>query len=200
MIKVIDKIKKVSIATMILAVISGVAFIANPALCQKYISILIGVAFISVGLVGVAVSMFGNKSYSLMALGIIAVVIGVVICFKYKDLTAVFIFVLGIFMIVAGFTDFFTSLKVLAASRFIAITSMTLAVLTIIFGFIAVFNAYETQEALIRLLGVALLVYAVMDLVAFFEVKALVRKVKQAMDEADNGNKEIETTGEIVED
>ncbi len=200
MIKVIDSIKKVSIATIILAIIGGIAFIAAPAFCQKYISLFIGVAFISVGLSGIAVSLIGKKMYYLLVLGILSAVIGIIICFRYKEITAFIIIIVGAFMIVSGLTDLLTSVKVLIASRFFGILSLTLSVLTVVFGFIAVFKAFEVQSALIQFIGVALLVYAVLDIIAYIEVKAMVRKLKKNVAEQENGTKEIETTGEIVDE
>ena len=198
MIKVLDKVKKISIATIILAIIGGIAFIAAPEFCQKYISLFIGVAFISVGLTGIAVSLIGKNSYFLTVLGVISVIIGIIICFKYKEIAAVIIVIIGAFMVASGLTDFFTSLKVLISSRFFGLMSMALSIVTVVFGFIAIFKAFEAQEMLIRILGVALLIYAVMDIVAFIEVKAIVRKVRKAAEEK-NRTGEIETTGEIVE-
>lgn len=199
MIKVIDSVKKVSIATIILAIIGGIAFIAAPEFCQKYISLFIGVSFISVGLSGIAVSLIGKKTYFLLVLGIISALIGVVICFRYKEITAFIIIVVGMFMIVSGLTDLFTSFKVLVASRFFGFLSLALSVVTVVCGFIAVFKAFEVQSTLVQFIGVALLVYAVLDIIAFVEVKAMLRKARKAAEEQEAAHKEIETTGEIIE-
>ncbi|MBQ9229409.1 MAG: DUF308 domain-containing protein [Eubacterium sp.] len=199
MVKLIDKVKKISIVTIILAVLGGIALIAQPEACQKYLSLFIGIAFVAVGLTGIAVSLLGNKSYLLMTLSVLILIGGVIICVMYKPITSLIIMVIGIFMIVSGVTDFFTSLKVLGGNRFFGILSMLLSVLTAVFGFIAVFHSYSVQASLIQFLGVALLVYAVLDIIAFIEVKTLVRKVKKAVDEAENADQEIETTGEIIE-
>lgn len=200
MIKVLDSVKKVSVATIILAIIGGIAFIAAPEFCQKYISLFIGVSFISVGLTGIAVSLIGKNKYFLLVLGVIAAVIGLVICFRYKEITAFIIIVVGAFMIVSGLTDLLTSLKVMVASRFFGFFSLVLSVATVVFGFIAVFKAFEVQKTLVQFIGAALLVYAVLDIIAYIEVKAMMRKVRKAADEQENAPNEIETTGEIVEE
>jgi len=199
MIKLLDQIKKISIATIILAIIGGVAFIAAPELCQQYISLFIGASFIVVGVAGIIVFIANRSAYLSLSMGILLLIIGIVICVLYKQITALIIIIIGIFMILSGVMDFITSIRVLVSNKFFGLLSMVLSVATIVCGGIAVFRAYDVQPLIIRFIGVALLVYAVLDIIAFIEVKVIAKKARAAKEAEQERERAIESTGEIVE-
>ena len=196
MIKLLDQIKKISIATIVLAILGGVAFIAYPEQCQQYISLFIGAAFIVVGVAGIIVFIANRSAYLSLAMGILLLIVGIVVCALYKQITALIIIIIGIFMILSGVTDFLTSLRVLVSNKFFGFLSLLLSVATIVCGGIAVFRAYDVQPVIIRFIGVALLVYAVLDIIAFIEVKLIAKKAREAKEAEQERGRAVEISDE----
>jgi uncharacterized membrane protein HdeD (DUF308 family) len=65
-----------------------------------------------------------------------------------------------------------------------------------IFGIIAITKSGELTIAIVRFMGIALIVYAVLDIISFIQVKKLAKDVKTAVE----ATGDVETEGTIVEE
>lgn len=192
--KILQQIKRLSLATVIIGFIAGIFFIAFPAQCIKYISLAVGIAFIGIGVAGVISYIFDRASTFSLIMGILLGIIGIIICVRYKQVISFIVVVIGIFIIAAGITNLVTGLKVIRKSLFFGWFTLFMSVATIVFGLIAVLNSTALTETLVRIIGVGLIIYAVLDLVAFFEVRSLAKEVKQSIDAVSD----IETDAQVV--
>lgn len=59
---------------------------------------------------------------------------------------------------------------------------MLLSVITIIFGIVAITKSVQLTDGIVRFIGAALIVYAVLDLVTYIQVNSKVKQVKDAVD------------------
>lgn len=59
---------------------------------------------------------------------------------------------------------------------------MLLSVITIIFGIVAITKSTQLTDGIVRFIGAALIVYAVLDLVTYIQVNSKVKQVKDAVD------------------
>lgn len=59
---------------------------------------------------------------------------------------------------------------------------MLLSVITIIFGIVAITKSSQLTDGIVRFIGAALIVYAVLDLVTYIQVNSKVKQVKNAVD------------------
>lgn len=57
-----------------------------------------------------------------------------------------------------------------------------LSVITIIFGIVAITKSAALTDSIVRFIGAALIIYAVLDLVSFIQVNAMAKKIKQKID------------------
>ena len=194
--KILAQIKKMSVATIILSILGGVLFIGFPEQCIKYISLAVGIAFITIGIVGIVNYLVDKSSGFGLATGIIVGLIGIIICVRYKQLISLIVIVIGIFIIATGIFNLFTGIKVIRSSIFFGWVTFFLSIATVIFGIIAVTKSNELTVSIVQFVGVALLVYAVLDIISFIQVRRLVKQVKSTIE----STSDLETDGTIVQE
>ena len=198
--KVIAQIKKWSVITMIIGLIGGVLFIAFPEPCIKYISLAVGASFIVIGVFGIINYLLDKSSAFSLVMGVILALTGVVICIKYKTIISVILIIIGVFVLITGIINFFTAIKVIVSSVFFGWFTLALSLTTIAFGIIAITKSNDMSNAIVQLVGASLIVYSILDLVAFIQVRQLVKQTAVDIDNVINQGEEVESSGEIIEE
>lgn len=186
MIEFLKGLKKFSISTIIVSAVLGVLFIAFPDKCIQYISLFVGGALIVIGAVAVITYLLDRNTILPLVLGIIVLVTGIVICAKYRQIISIIVVIFGIFILISGLVDFVASLKSLAILRISGWFTLVLSVITVIFGVVAITKSAALTDSIVRFIGAALIIYAVLDLVSFIQVNAMAKKVKQKIDAQDD--------------
>lgn len=180
---ILEKIKQLSLVTIVIGFLSGIMFIAFPDKCIKYISITVGVAMIALAIAGIVGYLTKkNSAFSLVG-GVLLGLIGIIVCIKYEQVVSLIVAVIGLFVMSAGITNLITGFKVIKRTVVMGWVTLLMACVTIVFGFVALTNSSAVSESLVRLIGVGLIIYAVIDLIAYFEVRSLVKEVNKAVDE-----------------
>lgn len=183
MIEFLKGLKKFSISTIIVSAVLGVLFIAFPDKCIQYISLFVGAALIVIGAFAVITYLLDRNTILPLVLGIIVLVTGIVICAKYRQIISIIVVIFGIFILISGLVDFVASLKSLAILRISGWFTLVLSVITVIFGVVAITKSAALTDSIVRFIGAALIIYAVLDLVSFIQVNAMAKKVKQRINE-----------------
>ena len=182
MIEFLKGLKKFSISTIIVSAVLGVLFIAFPDKCIQYISLFVGAALIVIGAVAVVTYLLDRNTILPLVLGIIVLVTGIVICAKYRQIISIRVVIFGIFILISGLVDFVASFKSIAILRLSGWFTLVLSVITIIFGIVAITKSAALTDSIVRFIGAALIIYAVLDLVSFIQVNAMAKKIKQKID------------------
>lgn len=182
MIEFLKGLKKFSISTIIVSAVLGVLFIAFPGKCIQYISLFVGAALIVIGAVAVVTYLLDKNTILPLVLGIIVLVTGIVICAKYRQIISIIVVIFGIFILISGLVDFVASFKSIAILRLSGWFTLVLSVITIIFGIVAITKSAALTDSIVRFIGAALIIYAVLDLVSFIQVNAMAKKIKQKID------------------
>ena len=183
MIEFLKGLKKFSISTIIVSAVLGVLFIAFPDKCIQYISLFVGAALIVIGAVAVVTYLLDRNTILPLVLGIIVLVTGIVICAKYRQIISIIVVIFGIFILISGLVDFVASFKSIAILRLSGWFTLVLSVITIIFGIVAITKSAALTDSIVRFIGAALIIYAVLDLVSFIQVNAMAKKIKQKINE-----------------
>ena len=191
--KVLSQIKKVSIGTIIVSLVVGILFVAFPGKCIDYISLFVGGSLIVTGAIGIISYLIDRISKVSLAMGIITVIAGIIICVKYKAIISIIIAIIGIFILCAGIFNFITAIKVIASSLVFGWVSFALSIATIALGIISITKSTATSQGLVRFIGIALIVYAVLGVISYFQVRKLVKQVKAEAEATDD----IEVEGSI---
>lgn len=142
--------------------------IYNPDTTMKFISTLIGIFFIVIGVIKV-INYFISRSNSTLftndiAWGSIAVIIGLVTMVYSSTIESIFRIMIGVWIIYSGFTRFTVSFRLRNVNDRLWALVLTLAVLMIVGGLYVTFY----PGALVVTLGVIIFIYAVMDLIESF--------------------------------
>lgn len=175
-------LKRFSIATIIVSAIMGVLFIAFPSKCIQYISLVVGVSLIVTGIISVVSYIVERDTKLPLVLGTISLISGIIVCAKYRAIISIIVVILGIFILTSGIVDMATSIRSIMIFRKSGWFTMLLSVITIIFGIVAITKSAQLTDGIVRFIGAALIVYAVLDLVTYIQVNSKVKQVKNAVD------------------
>lgn len=190
------KIKNLSIITIIASLIIGVILLIRPEETLRYISLFCGATLIALG-AAAWISYFSKTKSTLQAiLGTVSAVAGIVICIKYESIISAIIFLFGLFILISGIVDLFTAIDARKFRFSSWIVSLILSAATVILGLLVVFNPFDSMLGLTRLLGVGLILYAVMDLIALVQIRKTVKEAARII----NDNGEIEAFAEESDD
>lgn len=175
------KIKNLSIITIIASAVMGIVLLARPGETLYVVSMICGITMIALG-VGALISYFvKDRNMLLIILAVISVIMGIIICVKYKSIVSILLFLFGLFILISGIVDLITSIDVKRYGFGDWIVSFLMSLVTAVLGLLIVVNPFSSSLAVIRLLGISLLVYAVLDLIAFIQVKKVAKAVKEAV-------------------
>ena len=166
--KFLKKAGWTSVITSIVFAIIGLVMIYNPATTMIFISTILGIFFIAVGVIKV-INYFISKGNSTLftndiAWGLIAIIIGLVTMVYSSTIESIFRIMIGVWIIYSGFTRFSLSFRLKNVNDKLWAIVLSLAVLMIVGGLYVTFY----PGALIVTLGVIILVYAIMDLIESF--------------------------------
>lgn len=175
-------LKRFSIATIIVSAIMGVLFIAFPSKCIQYISLVVGVSLIVTGIISVVSYIIERDTKLPLVLGTISLISGIIVCAKYRAIISIIVVILGIFILTSGIVDMATSIRSIMLFRKSGWFTMLLSVITIIFGIVAITKSAQLTDGIVRFIGAALIVYAVLDLATYIQVNSKVKQVKDAVD------------------
>lgn len=173
--EILIRIKNLSLITIAAGFIIGIILLVRPDESVEFISILCGATVIMLG-VGAWISYFTKfRSTFLAILGTLAVVAGIILCVKYRSIISAVLFLFGIFVLVGGVVDLVSALEARKNDLKSWIISVVMAVIAIVLGLLVIINPFNSVMALTRILGAGLIVYAVMDLITFIQIRKMVK-------------------------
>lgn len=198
--KILTEIKKYSIILIIVCAVLGALLIAFPGKMLAYTSLFIGGAFIACGVFAIVNYIIKRRFTLTLTLGIIAVISGIIICLAYRQIISVIVFLMGVFLLVGGIVNLVNAFYVASAMPRSWIVTTVLSVAAVALGIVSMTNPFQTQNTLVQFLGIGLLVFAVLDLIAYIQVREIAKKVKQKMDDSKNSIGAVEVDYREVDD
>lgn len=173
--EILIKIKNLSLITIAAGFIIGIVLLVRPDESVQFISILCGVTVIMLG-IGAWISYFTKfKSTILAILGTLAIIAGIILCVRYRSIVSAVIFLFGVFVLVGGIVDLISAIDAKRNDLKSWIVSVIMSAVTIILGLIVIINPFDSVMVLTQLLGAGLIVYAVMDLISFIQIRKIVK-------------------------
>ncbi len=163
-----DLLKKsgwVDILISIVFAVIGIFMIARTNLAMKIISYILGGMFIAIGLIKVIDYFLSKGKYDFynhdLIYGIIAVIIGLVTIFYSGLLESMLRITIAFWIIYSGLMRLSLSLKLRTAQINMWSLSLVLSIIMIVGGIYMLFQS----GALISIVGIIMLAYAIMDLI-----------------------------------
>ncbi len=198
--KLLMEIKKYSLIGAIVLAVLGVLLIAAPGKMLRYTAFIIGGVCIACGVYAIISYIVNKASSFVLTLGIISTITGIVICAAYRQIVSVIIFILGIILLAGGVVDLVNSVYVAVSRRRSWILTVILSVASIVLGIISITNPFDTQEKIVQFVGAGLVVFAVVDIIAYIQVMAISKEVQSKISRSGNENSAVEVDYEEVDD
>lgn len=183
---IFQEIKKYSIIVIVVTAVLGILLMAFPDKMIAYTSIVIGGCFIICGLSALINYAIKQDSKFTLVLGIIAVISGIIICAAYRQIVSVIIFFIGIFLLVGGIVDLINSVDVAFRHFRSWIFTTVLSIASIVLGILSIVNPFNAQNKIVQLIGVGLVLFAVLDLVTFIQIKKVAKEFNKKLDSKEN--------------
>lgn len=169
--KFLNGLQKYSFIIISITAILGALLLAFPGKMLAYTAFFIGAAFIICGCLAIVNYISENKSKFTLVLGVTAAVIGVIVCFAYKQIISVIVFILGAFLLVGGIVNLVNSFYIAISRHRSWILTVALSIASIVLGVLSIRNPFGTQEKLVQLIGAGLIAFAVLDTVAYVSLR-----------------------------
>lgn len=169
--KFLANLQKYSFIIIGITAVLGVLLLVFPDKMLAYTSFFIGAAFIICGCLAIVNYISENKSKFTLILGVASAVIGVIVCFTYKQIISVIVFIIGAFLLVGGIVNLVNSFYIAISRHRSWILTVVLSIASIVLGVLSIRNPFGTQEKLVQLLGAGLIAFAVLETVAYFSLR-----------------------------
>lgn len=198
--KILAEIKKYSIVFIVVCAVLGSLLIAFPDKMLSYVSLFIGGAFIVCGVFAIINYVIKRNYVFILTLGIMAAVSGIIICLAYRQIISVIIFLMGIFLLVGGIVNLVNAFYVSSAMPHVWIVNSVFSVASVALGIVSMTNPFDTQNTLVQFLGIGLIIFAILDLVAYIQMLEITKKIKKKIDENRDPNEPVEVDYREVDD
>ena len=176
-----EKFRSYSIVSIIVSTLCGLALLIFPEASIRYISLAFGGALLIMGAVGLVQYFRKTAGPVALSAGLISMVCGVIVCAKYQSILTLVEFLFGASIFCGGIIGL-----VIALRREMRLlpgwgVNLALTMVSVILGIVCMVNPFHTTLALARMLGVALLLYAVMESVGYVQLRKVGRAVEDAV-------------------
>lgn len=164
------------IVISILFVILGAVLVVKPSEMMSVISILLGMVLFIMGFLKL-VDYFTSKDKEdyLLTIALVCAVLGVIVLFCSDVITGIFRIVLGIWIIASGIRNFQTTLVWKESKSGLWTITLLCAMLMIIAGIVILVST----TLAIRIVGIVILIYAVLNIIARM---IFIKKVQDYLD------------------
>ena len=159
----VKKMSITSIAFSLLFIVTGIFLLLKPETVINYVCYVLGLILVLWGVVSIIQFFSDKNSTNYLSLnfifGAFVFIFGIIILIKPSIIASIIPLLLGVWMIINGVTKLSYSLSIKN------IFSIIGAILIVIFGITLVFNPFEGAKGLTQIIGIALIIYSVFDLV-----------------------------------
>lgn len=174
MTNILAKLKNLSIITIVASFVIGLVLVIKPSETLQFVSLLTGATMILLGISAWIYYFVKDKAMFMAVLGSIAIMSGIIVCVKYKSIISFMLILFGGFLIVSGIVDLISAIDIKKSGVFGWLVPVIMSLAIIVVGIIIIVNPFGSIELITRILGAGLLAYAVMDLIAFVQIRRVV--------------------------
>ena len=154
----------------IIAILLGAALIIWPEVSLSTIVQIIGIALIVIGIVPLLGLAKKQQMTFLSATGVFDVLLGLVLLVSPKFFVSLIMIVVGLFFITFGVGQLSNLFNAQKYSK-VAWRFYVLPICLTIFGIVLLFNPFSSTATLLMLVGIALVVYGVSEVISTFKVR-----------------------------
>jgi uncharacterized membrane protein HdeD (DUF308 family) len=183
------QIKRSYLITSLCAIICGLLLLLLPDFTLTTASIFIGSVLLIYGVFKLVEAIRFNSYFGLFGLHLITsmvpAVLGVILILQPRITASILPFIMGIILMIYGIAGIEKSISLKQWGYNDWWLNLIVAILTIIFGLVAVINPFETATALIMAIGAMLMVVGISNLIQYFAGKHKWKQLSKQFDEMD---------------
>lgn len=179
---------KSSIITSIVLMILGILLIFQSETTIMIISYIVGGILVAAGALALVRYIKNAKEPRLnneldIMYGIITIIFGLIIIKNYQAVASVIPIVLGIGIIISSAAKLNYAFQLRANKNNLWKTTMIISIISTIFGVILLFNPFKAAMGIMKVIGILIVIYAILDLISTIAIKSSVTKIHKAVEE-----------------
>ena len=179
---------KSSMLTSILLLILGVLLIFESEVTITTISYIIGAVLVGAGAFAFIRYVTNNKnavstSELDILYGIVTVILGIIIITNPHAIASIIPIVLGIAIIISSAIKIQYAFDLKNSDNDLWKTTMTIAVISTVCGVVLLFNPFAGAVLIMKIVGIFILIYAVLDIISTYIIKKNVEGFKKAVED-----------------
>ncbi|MBQ9018758.1 MAG: DUF308 domain-containing protein [Bacilli bacterium] len=198
-----NKFLKSSLWSSIGLVILGILLVFQSELTIVSISYVIGGILIAIGVIAL-IKYINNINKNIkneldIIYGIGTIILGIIVISNPKAIASIIPFVLGILMVISSATKIEYSIELKKANSNLWLSTLIVSIITLVCGILLIFNPFAGAEFIIKVIGIILLVYGILDIISTLRINKTIKELHPE----NIKNKKIEdevVEAEVIED
>ena len=179
---------KSSVLTSLLLVVLGILLVFESELTIKTISYVIGAVLVAAGTFALIRYINNNKkgfetSELDILYGIVTIVLGILVIANPHAIASIIPIVLGIAIIISSAVKIQYAFDLKNSENDLWKTTMVIAVVGTICGIVLLFNPFEGAVMIMKIVGIFILIYAILDLISTYIIKRNVDAFKNTIEQ-----------------
>ena len=182
------KYLKSSVITSTILIILGFLLIFQSETTIMMISYIIGGVLIAIGALAL-IRYVRNGERPLLrneldiVYGIVTVIFGIIIIKNYQAIASIIPAVIGIAIIISSAGKLNYAFQLKSEEKSLWKTTMVISIISTIFGVVLLFNPFQAALGIMKIIGIFIIIYAVLDLLSTIAIKSSVTKIHKAVEE-----------------
>ena len=182
------KFLKSSIITSAILIVLGVLLILQSETTIMMISSIIGGVLVAIGALALIRYVKNGESPALrneldIVYGIVTIIFGIIIVQNYQAIASIIPAVIGIAIIISSAGKLNYAFQLREDESRMWKTTMVISIISTICGVILLFNPFKAALGIMKIIGVFIILYAVLDLVSTVAIRSSVIKIQKAVEE-----------------
>lgn len=178
---------KSSLLTSLLLLVLGILLVFESELTIKTISYVIGAILVAAGTFALIRYVSNNKKgFETTELdilyGIVTIVLGILVIANPHAIASIIPIVLGIAIIISSAIKIQYAFELKNGENDLWKTTMVIAILGTICGIVLLFNPFEGAVMIMRIVGIFILIYAILDFISTYIIKKNVEGFKNIIE------------------
>ena len=186
--RLMKKYIKSSIVTSTILIILGFLLVFQSETTIMMISYVIGGVLVAIGALALIRYVKNGDSPILrneldIVYGIVTIIFGIIIIKNYQAIASIIPAVIGIAIIINSASKLNYAFQLKTDENNMWKTTMIISIISTIFGVILLFNPFEAALGIMKVIGIFIIVYAILDLISTMAIKSSVSKIYKAVEE-----------------
>lgn len=186
--RLMKKYLKSSIVTSTLLIILGILLIFQSETTIMMISYVIGGVLVAIGALALIRYVKNGEDPVLrneldIVYGIVTIIFGIIIIKNYQAIASIIPAVIGIAIIINSASKLNYAFQLKTDENNMWKTTMIISIISTIFGVILLFNPFEAALGIMKIIGIFIIAYAILDLISTIAIKSSVSKIYKAVEE-----------------